>query len=66
MPNAMERYSTSAAITVGKSFCRIPPVLWRTTNLDAAADNFRIGSHCMILPLIKNQLSGEQLVLHHA
>jgi len=38
MPNAMERRSTFAAITVGKSFCPPLPVLSRRASLDAAAD----------------------------
>ena len=38
MPNAMERRSTFAATTVGKSFCPRPPVPRRRASLDAAVD----------------------------
>jgi len=41
MPNAMERSSTFAATTVGKSFLPHPLVLSRRTNLDNAVnENF--------------------------
>jgi hypothetical protein len=40
-PNAMERRSTFAATTVGKSFCPRPPVPSPRVSLDAAVDNTR-------------------------